>query len=70
MPSSLEPGPSHGNTRYFSPSDMFTVLYGNNTARQVSRDEGSTHATAQLRTADGINSGKLRIKTYNCFVSC
>jgi len=67
MPSSLEPGPSQTNTSYFSPSDVFTVLYGTNTARQVSTDEGGTYNTAQLRTAERINSGKFGIKTY---VSC
>lgn len=56
MPSSLEPGPSHANTRYFSPSDVFTVLYGTSTARLVSMDEGGTFTTAQLRTADRVNS--------------
>jgi len=62
MPSSLEPGPSHTNTRYFSPSDVFAVLYGANTAQQVSMDEGGTFTTTQLRTADRVNSGKFRIK--------
>ena len=68
MPSSLEPGPSHANTKYFSPSDVFTVLYGTSTARQVSMDEGGTFTTAQLRTADRVNSGKLRFsrKTVSC----
>lgn len=60
MPSSLEPGPSHANTRYFSPSDVFTVLYGTSTARLVSMDEGGSFTTAQLRTADRVNSGKFR----------
>ena len=62
MPSNLEPVPSHANTIYFSPSDVFTVLYGTNTARQVNMDEGGTLTTAQLRTTDRVNSGKFRIK--------
>ena len=68
MPSSLEPGPSHANTRYFSPSDVFTVLYGTSTARQVSMDERGTFTTAQVRTADRVNSGKFRprLKTVSC----
>ncbi|XP_078355466.1 putative histone-lysine N-methyltransferase PRDM6 [Oculina patagonica] len=57
MPSSLEPGPSHDNARYFSPNDVFTVLYGKNTARQVSKDEGrGTQAIAQYGTAERINT--------------
>ena len=64
MPSSLEPGPSHDNTRYFSPSDVFTVLYGKNTARQVSKDEGhGTQFSTPFRTAERINPGKLYIKS-------
>ena len=68
MPSSLEPGPSQANTRYFSPSDVFTVLYGTSTALQVSMDEGGTFTTAQVRTADRVNSGKFRtrLKTVSC----
>lgn len=58
MPSSLEPGTSHANTRYFSASDVFTVLYGTSTAGQISTDEGGPFTTAQLRTADRVNSGK------------
>lgn len=58
MPSSLEPAPSQTNTSYFSPSDVFTVLYGTNTARQVSMAEDGTYNTAQIRTAERINSGK------------
>lgn len=72
MPSSLEPGPSHNTARYFTPSDVFTVLYGKNTAQQASQDGGrGAKATAQLRTAERINPGELSIKSIlNCFVSC
>lgn len=59
MPSSLEPGTAHENAKYFSPSDLFAVLYGKNTPRQVSKDEGGNQAMAQFTTAQKINPGKL-----------
>lgn len=72
MPSSLEPnGPSHQNPRYFSPSDVFTVLYGQNTPRHVNRDEVGTQAAGHLAAAETLYPGSFLniVNTVSCPVN-
>lgn len=63
MPSSLEAEPAHQiRTRLFTPSDVFSVLYGKTRTTQDNKDLLNTQVSAQLRTAAGINTGKLCFK--------
>lgn len=58
LPSNLEPNaPSNQSPRYFTASEVFTVLYGQTTRWQVNKDELGSQSAGRFVAQEALNPG-------------